>query len=199
MVMDRIEVITSVERRRHWSATEKARLVAAMNEPGAVVTEIARSAGVVASLPSRWRRQFAAERETTAFVPVRVSPDLNEAVATTAPVCAPSSSVTIAFGAAVCMTIEGAPDSATLAKDAKRRQEAHVPEAVEFRTKPQIALAQIEAAVKAGVAPGIVLTDAGYGSDGAFRAGVTGLGLIYAAGVQSTLSVWPPRRGALAA
>ena len=78
------------------------------------------------------------------------------------------------------------------AKDAKRRQEAHVPEAVEFRTKPQIALAQIEAAVKAGVAPGIVLTDAGYGSDGAFRAGVTGLGLIYAAGVQSTLSVWPP-------
>ena len=89
MVMDRIEVITSVQRRRRWSATEKARLVAAMNEPGAVVTEIARSAGVVASLLYRWRRQFAAERETTAFVPVRVSPDPNEAVATTAPVCAP--------------------------------------------------------------------------------------------------------------
>jgi SRSO17 transposase len=78
------------------------------------------------------------------------------------------------------------------AKDAKRRKKAHVPEAVEFRTKPQIALAQIDAAVKAGVAPGIVLADAGYGSDGAFRAGVTALGLTYAAGVQSTLSVWPP-------
>jgi transposase len=119
MVMDRIEVITSVERRRRWSEAEKARLVAAMNEPGAVVTEIARSAGVVASLLYRWRRQFAAEPETSAFVPVRVSPRLNEAMATTAPVCAlppaPSSSITIAFGEQVRMTIEGAPDAATLA------------------------------------------------------------------------------------
>ncbi len=119
MVMDRIEVITSVERRRRWSEAEKARLVAAMNEPGAVVTEIARSAGVVASLLYRWRRQFAAEPEISAFVPVRVSPGLNKAVATTAPACAPpsapSSSITIAFGAEVRMTIEGAPDAATLA------------------------------------------------------------------------------------
>src|SRR5271165_3250134 len=104
MTMDRIEVITSVERRRRWSAAEKARLVAAMNEPGAVVTEIARSAGVVASLLYRWRRQFAAEREITAFVPVRISPDLDEKASATAPVCAPppppppSSSITIAFG-----------------------------------------------------------------------------------------------------
>jgi transposase len=117
MVMDRIEVITSVERRRRWSAAEKARLVAAMNEPGAVVTEVARSAGVVASLLYRWRRQFAAEPETSAFVPVRVSPDPNEAVATTAPVCAPppASSITIAFRDQDRLTIEGAPDSATLA------------------------------------------------------------------------------------
>src|SRR5208283_1685330 len=78
------------------------------------------------------------------------------------------------------------------AKDARRRKETQVPEDVEFRTKPQIALAQIEAAVQAGVAPGIVLTDAGYGSDGAFRAGVTALGLTYAVGVQSTLTLWPP-------
>jgi transposase len=35
MTMDRIEVITSVERRRRWSRAEKARLVAAMEEPGA--------------------------------------------------------------------------------------------------------------------------------------------------------------------
>ena len=41
MTMDRVEVITWVERRRRWSAAEKARLVAAMDEPGAVVTEIA--------------------------------------------------------------------------------------------------------------------------------------------------------------
>ena len=44
----------------------------------------------------------------------------------------------------------------------------------------------------AGVARGVVLTDAAYGSDGAFRAGVTEMGLIYAVAVQSTISVWPP-------
>ena len=120
MTMDRIEVITSVERRRRWSTAEKARLVAAMNEPGAVVSEMARRAGVDASLLYRWRRQFAAERETAAFVPVRVFPDLNETA--TAPIRAqpppplpaPWSSITIAFGEQVRMTIEGAPDSATL-------------------------------------------------------------------------------------
>jgi transposase len=58
MAMDRIEVITSVERRRRWSAADKARLVAAMDEPGAVVTEIARREGVVASLLYRWRREL---------------------------------------------------------------------------------------------------------------------------------------------
>jgi len=120
MTMDRIEVITSVERRRRWSTAEKTRLVAAMNEPGAVVTEIARSAGVVASLLYRWRRQFAAERATTAFVPVRVFPEMHEAAPATAPICAPpppapSCSITVAFGEQVRLTIEGAPDSATLA------------------------------------------------------------------------------------
>src|SRR5271157_2386379 len=121
MVMDRIEVITSVERRRRWSAAEKARLVAAMNEPGAVVTEIARSAGVVASLLYRWRRQFAVEQEPPSFVPVRVSAGVNETASMTAPLCAlppmsaPSPSITIAFGEQVRMTIEGAPDAPTLA------------------------------------------------------------------------------------
>ena len=78
------------------------------------------------------------------------------------------------------------------AKDAERRAKAHVPEHVKFKTKPQIALAQIEAALEAGVAKGVVLADAGYGSNGAFRAGLTRLGLTYAVGVPSTLSVWPP-------
>jgi len=120
MVMDRVEVITSVERRRRWSSAEKARLVAAMNERGAVVSEIARSAGVDASLLYRWRRQFAAERATTAFVPVRAFPELHEAAVATAPICAPpppapSCSITVAFGEQVRVMIEGAPDAATLA------------------------------------------------------------------------------------
>jgi SRSO17 transposase len=78
------------------------------------------------------------------------------------------------------------------ANDAARRSKAHVPDDVKFRTKPEIALRQIRAALMAGVARGIVLTDAAYGSDGGFRAGVTEMGLIYAVAVQSTISVWPP-------
>lgn len=78
------------------------------------------------------------------------------------------------------------------ANDAKRRAKAHVPADVKFETKPQIALSQIEGALKAGVARGVVLADAGYGADGAFRARLTTLGLSYAVGVQPTLSVWPP-------
>jgi SRSO17 transposase len=73
-----------------------------------------------------------------------------------------------------------------------------VPDEVTFKTKPEIALDQIRAARAAGISPGIVLADAGYGVDGAFRAGVSALGLSYAVGVQSTLSVWPPGQEPLA-
>jgi transposase-like protein len=41
-----IAVITSVERRRRWSREDKERLVAACIEPGAVLSEIARAAGI---------------------------------------------------------------------------------------------------------------------------------------------------------
>jgi transposase len=58
--MDRIEVITSVERRRRWSRAEKERWVAALEEPGAVAVDVARKAGVDPSLLYRWRRQAAA-------------------------------------------------------------------------------------------------------------------------------------------
>jgi SRSO17 transposase len=78
------------------------------------------------------------------------------------------------------------------AKDAERRAKAHVPKHVKFKTKPQIALAQIEAALAAGVAKGVVLADAGYGSNGGFRAGLARLGLSYVVGAPSTLLVWPP-------
>jgi SRSO17 transposase len=77
------------------------------------------------------------------------------------------------------------------ADDAARRRKAHVPDEVKFQTKPEIALGQMKAALAAGVARGVVLADAGYGSDGGFRAGVTAMGLTYAVGVQSTITVWP--------
>ncbi len=78
------------------------------------------------------------------------------------------------------------------AEDRTRRAQAGVPEDVVFQTKPQIALAQIRAAVAAGVPTAPVLADAGYGVDTAFRDGITELGLAYAVGVQSHTSVWPP-------
>ena len=77
----------------------------------------------------------------------------------------------------------------------KPRRQAGVPEEVGFQTKPQIALEQIRGAMAQGVAPGVVLADAGYGADGAFRAGATALGLLYVVGVQPTLSVWKPSEG----
>ena len=57
-------------------------------------------------------------------------------------------------------------------EDAERRKKARVPEDIEFKTKPQIALDQIRAACEAGVPRGVVLDDSSYGSNSALRAGV---------------------------
>jgi SRSO17 transposase len=83
------------------------------------------------------------------------------------------------------------------ANDRGRRAKAGVPEDVVFRTKPEIALNQIRAAVAAGVPTGTVLADAGYGVDTAFRTGVSELGLAYVVGIQSSTSLWPPGSGPL--
>lgn len=78
------------------------------------------------------------------------------------------------------------------ANDPDRRAKAGVPEDVIFRTKPEIALAQIRAALDAGVSLGVVLADAGYGNDTSFRTGLTEMGLTYVVGVQSSIRLWPP-------
>ena len=72
-----------------------------------------------------------------------------------------------------------------------------MPKDIRFKTKPQIALDQIRAAHAEGVAPGIVLADAGYGANSDFRAGVSALNLPYVVGIQSTPSVWPPGQAPL--
>jgi len=78
------------------------------------------------------------------------------------------------------------------ADDRARRKKAHVPEAVTFKTKPQIALEQLRFARAAGIPVGAVLMDAAYGSDARLRTGVSALALSYVAGIQSTCLVWPP-------
>jgi SRSO17 transposase len=83
------------------------------------------------------------------------------------------------------------------ANDPDRRAEAGVPENVTFRTKPEIALDQIRSSLAAGVPSGVVLADAGYGVDTAFRSGLTEMGLPYVVGIQSSTSLWPPGTGPL--
>jgi SRSO17 transposase len=78
------------------------------------------------------------------------------------------------------------------AEDEPRRKQAGVPDNVVFETKAAIALGLLEQALAQGLPRGVVLTDAGYGSDTAFREAVTALGLPYIMGVGPTTSVWPP-------
>jgi SRSO17 transposase len=77
-------------------------------------------------------------------------------------------------------------------QDPERCRQAGVPDSVEFKTKPEIALAQIRQAVEQKVPRGVVLTDAGYGNGTPFRTAVTELGLQYVMGVESSTTVWKP-------
>lgn len=78
------------------------------------------------------------------------------------------------------------------AEDPTRRQQAGVPEEIRFATKPQISITQLREARQSGAPNGVVLADAGYGNDTAFRDAVGELGLQYAVGIQSSTRVWPP-------
>jgi transposase len=72
MTNERIEVITSVERRRRWSRAEKERLVAASLEPGVSVSSIAREAGIHPGQLYGWRRQLRIRPEV-GFAPVQIA------------------------------------------------------------------------------------------------------------------------------
>ncbi len=78
------------------------------------------------------------------------------------------------------------------ANDLVRRRAAGVPEDVHFATKTQIALAQLRSLLAEGAPHHCVLADAGYGVDTGFRQALSDMGLLYAVGVTSAVSVWPP-------
>lgn len=78
------------------------------------------------------------------------------------------------------------------ASDVARRKAVGVPEEIAFATKPEIALAQMREAIAAGVPMGVVLADAGYGDETAFRDGITELGMLYAVGIRPATTVWAP-------
>jgi SRSO17 transposase len=78
------------------------------------------------------------------------------------------------------------------AGDAERRKAAGVPENILFATKPEIALEQMRQTIAAGVPMGVVLADAGYGDETAFRDGITEMGMLYAVGIRPATTVWAP-------
>src|SRR3954463_414108 len=59
---ERVEVITSVQRRRRWSTEEKVRIVEETYLPGNSVSLVARHHGIAANQLFTWRRLMAARR-----------------------------------------------------------------------------------------------------------------------------------------
>jgi transposase len=76
MTMPRVEVITSVERRRRWSREEKERLVAASFGPTVTASEVARAAGIHVSQLFRWRKELCdrADAGASPLLPVEIVP-----------------------------------------------------------------------------------------------------------------------------
>ena len=70
--MGRMTLITGVERRRRWSLEERAQILAAVDEPGAVVAEVARRADVSTSLVYKWLREARGVASEPGFAPVIV-------------------------------------------------------------------------------------------------------------------------------
>jgi SRSO17 transposase len=74
--------------------------------------------------------------------------------------------------------------------DKKRRAKTCVPEEVSFRPKWRIALDEIDVLLEHGVQFGDVLADAGYGSCGEFRAGLSERSLLWTVGILSTQTAY---------
>ena len=78
-----------------------------------------------------------------------------------------------------------------MTNDRVRLRRASVP--VEYRmarTKPEVALAEIDRVIAAGVRFGCVLADAGYGLSAPFRQGLTARNLAWAVGIPRHLKVY---------
>jgi transposase len=107
MTNGRVEVITSVERRRRWSEAEKEQLVAATLESGASVSAIAREAGIHPGQLYGWRRQLRA-RAGIGFAPVQIAAALAGGGA------AGHGAIEVEFASGARMRITGAVDAATV-------------------------------------------------------------------------------------
>lgn len=75
--------------------------------------------------------------------------------------------------------------------DAPRRAAAKIPEEVKHQPKWRIALEEIDRVIASGARFGAVAADAGYGTCGGFRDGLSQRGLRWAVGVLPNLQVYP--------
>ena len=85
------------------------------------------------------------------------------------------------------------------AADAPRRRQGKVPDTMKFATKPGIALQLLEQLQATAGLPKLVIADAGYGVDTAFRERLTALGFKYVVGITGAVSVWPEGQAPLPA
>jgi len=67
-------LISGRERRRHWSVEDRARILAAISAPGAVVAEVARREDICTSLVYKWRRETRRAAKGVEFAPVAIEP-----------------------------------------------------------------------------------------------------------------------------
>lgn len=78
-------------------------------------------------------------------------------------------------------------------EDNERREKADIPDEINFRTKGEIALDQLDEIFSEGFTIKCVLADADYGDRYQFRAGIANRGLFYAVGIRSMSVVYPDK------
>ena len=112
MAYERVEVLTGRERRRGYTATEKARMIEEVFRPGVVVADAARRLGVDASLLYRWRRLSRTTTPEPSFL--MIADTTGGAGERVAPESPRSGRLEIDFPTGARLRVDGAVDPATL-------------------------------------------------------------------------------------
>jgi transposase len=108
--MPKVTLITGAERRRRWSADEREQILAAVNAPGAVVTEVGRRWDICTSLIYKWLREERHAARESGFMPVIVKSEPH-AVASDPP----DAAITVDIGGARVRIGAGAPAGLVMA------------------------------------------------------------------------------------
>ena len=117
------EILTGPERRRRWSADERARIVAETTRPGTRVADVARRHGVSRGLLYTWRRETGAAAlpdlvpivmetadEPSGSLPSATSPVSRQATKSAAFVREPEGVIEISLTGDVRVTVRGCVD-----------------------------------------------------------------------------------------